>query len=425
MNIPIQDWLKDQKISPEAESSFNESFICFKSGAYKSAMLFAYLGFMNVIRDRIANSPCPNGVPPAEWGKIQTRVNTVETWDTAVFNAIQQKTTPIFLIPDDLRSQVGYWKDRRNDCAHSKQNKIISAHVEAFYAFIESNLGKFIVNGSKNEIYSRILNHFNQSLTPPNQPMAPIIHDLPNAVLANELIQFLRDLCIEFDNSRDPVQQMLNQENPAKITLFASCFQEGTEELQAACKKVILENDDFLLAFLRKHPDKSYILQNNAQKVRQIWHDKLFRRTIDDDFPLLCSFLRSLLIPEDQYTEAFALIISLGTAYIPTDIDNDTLTEHGFYEILINAVVNEHLLNNFYWANNAKGLIVKCLLERPISLELATEIYRVFNQQNHPWHLAEYLNDFFQTNPAKKAEYLNYVGQNNVDVPQALTALAM
>jgi len=425
MNIPIQFWLNTQKLSQEASSSFNESFACFKTGANKAALLFAYLGFMNVIRDRILSSPIPTGIAPVYWQDVQGQVRTAETWDKAVFDAIQKKNpAPIFLISDDIRNQVGYWKDRRNDCAHSKQNKIVTAHVEAFYAFIESNLGKFVINGSRNEILSRILDYFNPSLTPPNQPLTPIIHDLPNAVLAGELVQFLNELCIEFDNLRDPTQQLLGQENPAKISFFASCFQEGTVELQAACTTVLLANDGFLLAFLRKHPDRSYILQNNHQKVRQIWHDYLFR-AIDDDFPLLGSFLRLSLIPADQLQEALSLVVSIGTQYVPSEVDDRTLSDHGFYEVLENAIINGHALQGpFDWSNKTRGLIVKYLSEHPITRDLAIEIFNAFNGQYYPWHLAEYLNNLFQNNPAKKAEYLAHVGGDPyIGVPLSLTAL--
>jgi hypothetical protein len=65
--------------------------------------------------------------------------------DAATFDATQHKNpAPIFAIDQELRDQVKFWKDRRNDCAHSKQNQIIAAHCEAFYAFVRSTLNRFI-----------------------------------------------------------------------------------------------------------------------------------------------------------------------------------------------------------------------------------------------------------------------------------------
>ena len=150
MKLLIEDWLESQQLDQESRSNFTESFVCFKVGAYKAALLFAYLGFMGVVRARIGSANAPAGITAAEWATIQNNVRSAETWDKAVFTAIQKKQAhPIFLVADDLRHQTAYWKDRRNDCAHSKANKIVAAHVEAFYAFVESNLSKFVVNGSR------------------------------------------------------------------------------------------------------------------------------------------------------------------------------------------------------------------------------------------------------------------------------------
>src|SRR5262245_21696135 len=125
MNLPIEDWLRSQSVDPESTSNFEESFLCYKLGAYKAALVFAYLGFSGVVRERIGSSQAPTGITSTEWSNIQSTVRSAETWDKAVFTSIQkQRTHTIFIIPDDLRSQVSYWKDRRNDCAHSKANKI-------------------------------------------------------------------------------------------------------------------------------------------------------------------------------------------------------------------------------------------------------------------------------------------------------------
>jgi hypothetical protein len=81
MLLPIEAWLNTQKISIEALSSFDESFICFKVGAYKASLLFAYLGFMNVIRDRIVAAPPPTGITPGYWSGIQANAKSPETWE--------------------------------------------------------------------------------------------------------------------------------------------------------------------------------------------------------------------------------------------------------------------------------------------------------------------------------------------------------
>lgn len=425
MNLPLQNWLITQKISKEASSSFEESFTSFKVGAYKASLLFAYLGFMNVIRDRIIVAPPPIGITPNHWASIQAKAKNPDEWERAVFDAIQQKNpTPIFVIPDDIRDQVKYWKDRRNDCAHSKQNKIIAAYPESLYAFIESNLGKFAVNGSRPEMIKRILDYFNPSLTSPSEPLAPIIHDLLNSLTSAEYQSFITEAISELDKTQDPFQSSFSIGNPDAIKFLNACFIDGTDELREACKASMGTNDILLIDFLRQYPDKIYILQDQPQKVRIIWHDNLFSR-VQNDFSLLCSLLRASLIPQDQIEEAITIAVKASASHLPLDLDLRTLIQHGYYTVLEKAMVESQLMNNFDWANANKNLIVKYLSDNLISRSVASAIYTAFNGQHYPWHLAEYLNQFFIQRPDKKLEYLTQTGGDPfVGVPSAIPALS-
>ena len=381
MNLPIQNWLITQKISKEASSSFDESFVCFKVGAYKASLLFAYLGFMNVIRDRIIAAPSPTGITPNHWAGIQSSAKNPEAWEKAVFDAIQQKQpAPVFDVPDDIRDQVKYWKDRRNDCAHSKQNKIIAAHVETLYAFIESNLGKFAVNGSRPEMVRRILDYFNPSLTSPNEPLTPIIHDLLTALKSAEYTSFIAEAISELEKTQSPMSVALGIGNPDVIKFLGACFKDGTDDLRDACKTSLATNDALLVDFLRQYPDKVYILQDQPQKVRLIWHDHLFNR-VHSDFSLLSSLLRASLIPQDQIEEAISLAVKASSSQLPSDIDLQTLIQHGYHVALENAIVNEQL-GNFHWANDNKELIIKYLSENIIPRGIAGAIYNSFNGEH-------------------------------------------
>ena len=240
MRIPLESWLDTQKISLEAIACFQESFICFRAGAYKAALLFGYLGFMHVLRDRILASPSPRESLPGQWQKIQNNMRKAETWDTSVFDTTEQKApAPIFIVTDDLRHQIRFWKDRRNDCAHSKDNKITTGYIEALYAFIEANLNKLVVNGSRNEMMRRIMNHFDVSLTPPGASPLPLIYDLPNAVFSTDLPDFLTELFNHFDSTRDSVEVMLENETRNKIEFINTCLQHGIPTLRVVCSRPI------------------------------------------------------------------------------------------------------------------------------------------------------------------------------------------
>jgi hypothetical protein len=57
-----------------------------------------------------------------------------------------------------------------------------------------------------------------------------------------------------------------------------------------------------------------------------------------------------------------------------------------------------------------KALIVKHLSEAPITRNAAVAISQTFGAGNHPWHLRDALNEFFQHNAGKRQEYEAYLG---------------
>lgn len=388
--------------------------------------MFAYLGFFGVLRSRIQAAPAPTGFTPTHWNTIQNNVRKAETWDKSVYEATQQQQPgQIFVVASDLRSQILYWKDRRNDCAHSKQNKIVGAHVEAFYAFVESNLSKFAVNGSRPAMTARILNHYNPSLTAPNQPVDLLVQEITHAVPQNELDDFITELSNEFDNRRNSVELFLHQESENKIHFLSGCVRFGTVELNNACVRYLVSSDVVLLAYLRQNHSDIPILQSHPQKVRQLWHDYLFAGA-EDDFPILGALLRHNLIPQDQLLEALQHIANKEIGHIPNELDNATLVQHGFYAALEQVMISPNALNSFDWANGCKALIVKYLADHTISRSVAFAIFQTFNSPYYPWHLRTYLNEFFQNNPAKKREFEGHLGGDPpVGRPVHLSSLAV
>ncbi len=424
MRLRLEEWLEGQALSPEASSCFNESFICYRAEACKAALLFGYLAFMHVIRDRMLTSPCPAGITPERWTSIQNGIRGAEAWDSRAFDATQQlQPAPIFIVSDDLRRQVGFWKARRNDCAHSKDNIITLAYVEALYVFIESNLNRFIVNGSKTEMIRKIMEYFDPSVTPPGVSIEPIIISIPGAVMHSELSEFIAEIIARLDAERGPFEAMFHRENPKRIPFFYGCFRYGSPALINVCTEYLLSNQELLITFLRAHPDKVTILTGHPERIRRLWYEDLFTAN-KDDFPLLASLVRSGLLPTEQTEEAFRQVISKGTAYVPNAPDNLSLEGAGYYRQLEYLLVNNNLLSAFSWANKTKDLIIKYLNEHPVSLDIARSIYRGFNSVYFSRDLARDLDEFFRANPIKKTEFLAFVSRDNeIDRPSAIPSL--
>lgn len=109
-----------------------------------------------------------------------------------MFDCTQMRSPKaIFTVDDHVRDEFKYWKDRRNDCAHFKSNTIAASHVESFWLFLQSRIGRWVPNGSAQDLIERLARHFDSNLTPPGTDVwlliALISHAVPHAELPDLL----------------------------------------------------------------------------------------------------------------------------------------------------------------------------------------------------------------------------------------------
>jgi hypothetical protein len=425
MLINFEPWLMLQNPSPDAQGCYDEAFLAYKVGAYRAALLFSYLGFMTFLRERIGSSPAPAGVPAGLWTQIQAQAGSEDAWDTAVFEATQRRANPapVFLVSEDLRQQVMYWKNRRNDCAHSKNNIIDAAHVDQFWAFTKSNLNKFMVNGSRAVMLTQIETHFNPALTAPGQPVDNLVMGISQAIVGAELSDFLTDLAQSFDANRNQADVAANGENPNKLRLYDRCLAIGEANLQIAVRNQTISDRRLLLQFLRAYPARVTILAGHAQQVRRLWSEDLFSGGLDD-ISLLASLLRNNLIPPNEREQCQLTLIRRGISAAPNAVDEATLAENGFYQHLEAVTVAEGMINRFAWANTSSGIIEHHLSRSPITVEMARALYLAFDSVYNARDLRQRLNTFFTVNAAKRTEFRNLEQANAlIGLPQHLPAL--
>ena len=140
------NWIEDRfKKSIECNYLFQESIKCYKIEAYRASLLFSYLGFLTYIKEVIISSRKPTDIDESRWNDLLRKINNDDYWEQRVFDELNNNSSCIFKFNDSIRQQIRYWKDRRNDCAHFKDNEINQSHVEMFWVFIKSNLNKISV----------------------------------------------------------------------------------------------------------------------------------------------------------------------------------------------------------------------------------------------------------------------------------------
>jgi len=206
MKLPLEIWLSKEKLTQSSQALFKESTICFRAEAYKASLLYSYLGFMLIIKERILQSKAPKDIPQSKWEKTITSLKNEEGWDKAAYEALQtKKPANYFRITDTLRREITYWKDRRNDCAHFKNETIDAHHVESFWSFLEHNLPKITVEGGMLTLIFKFKDHFDVSLTPAYEDYSNLIKEVEFSIASNELYEFFEELVSLIFNSNSDI----------------------------------------------------------------------------------------------------------------------------------------------------------------------------------------------------------------------------
>lgn len=417
MQIRIREWIDEQDISEEARSILEESLICYRSQAWRSALLMSYVGFLTIVKDRILNATIPNGFPETAWAQRGRDLRNPDKWDANTFSCTQQRApAEIFIISDDLRHQVEFWKNRRNDCAHSKPNLITAGHVESFYSFLISNASKFVVNGSRNSLFALIQDHFNPDKTPLDAPINNIISMLNNSVEQAELNDFLTEVFTWFDQNMSHYEQITGSISSNKIKFIDGIFNFGSNFTRAATLTALLSSPDLVVAILRRNNQFSNELSGRDQLIRSIWRGHLFTRGMND-FSVLCSLINNGLIPIAQHNEVFERIFSIDIQ--PNEIERLTLYSNGF-GAFIRRKIDNHVFRNFHEANRAKKHIVGYLSRIILDRELCIILHDDFEHQYVADELANALNNYFSENTEKVSEYQTH----GISAPSHLSALS-
>lgn len=414
MRLPIETWLTDAGLPEESLVAFNESVLAFKAGANRAALLFSYVGWGLALRDRLLRAPGPpTGIQPGQWEAKMRDLRNDDKWDTEVFDCTQMKTpAPIFLVSEDVRAQVRYWKDRRNDCAHFKLNEIAAAHVDSFWAFVRSNLGRFVPLGSEAASIAAILRHFDTNLTPPGADLTPLVRKIPEAITLDRLKPFLMDVRSALTTSVGTLKVPRSEEFNV---LLATCLSAG-DQLGRAALEVLLDDHAILVGVLRMWPDCAGYLSDYPEHVRHLWRQDLFDRN-HADLPVFGALVRNALIPEDQLSDANsrAVLGLRGELPLPTDVD--ALHRSGFFAALRDAAFVRGLVDQFAWGNANAPIIAWYILNFPLDDVIVVSICDTFDKPPYPSAVEAALQQVLARGTPKRLEFESISQRSGKQVP--------
>lgn len=416
MKLPVEVWLDNQDLNSNIKELFKEGIICYKASAYRAALLFSYLGFQSEIKDRILRAERPDNINEFAWDSIKKNLRKEDVWDNEVNECIKKSDEQkrIFTITEDLRQQAVFWKNRRNDCAHSKPNIVEHSHVEAFWSFLYSNLSKFVVNGSMESLLGRINRHFDQNYTSGEADFSYLIKEIPTSISIQDMELFLEKLYSILKEFRSygyryiPEReinfwdQLINLGSP--ITDIATDFLKGHTD-ESLLLKVINSNRKNMLYFYGSDPEG----------VRNLWRTKHSSSDINI-YSMLATLLRNNLIIDEDKSEAFEHIIH-NSDKLDAEMDYDTgmcLLEYGFFEKLKDRLFGEFaLINSFDWSNKNRDIVIKYIASYGLDKEIVSALNSTFSSQTHPFKLKDSLVYFLSSSPYKE-KYIEICEELNI-----------
>ncbi|MBN7744706.1 hypothetical protein JYA35_19185 [Bacillus velezensis] len=413
MILPIEKWLNEQEFKDEIKDLFIESITCYKASAYRAALLFSVLGFQSIIKDRILTSEKPSDLVDQKWSTITKNLRKDDSWDQEVNECIKRndEKSRIFDITDDLRQQVAYWKYRRNDCAHSKQNKIDYSHVESFWLFLKSNLPKFVVNGGVDSLLQKIDRHFNPDFTSFKADPSKLLKEVPLILNSdediNKLIQGIYEIFVKYDDLHPII--------PDKRELS---FYNGLIKLSKVSQNVVdlikqrgasgLEEH-----FLYDYPQHITLFYHSEESIRNFWRTKLIEMG-SRKFKILAHLLRNGLIVDNEKEEAIEFFIfNLSNERFTDDVNViNELQITGYFdyykEIVFEdrLVLEDRLINDSYWTDRARQSIIEHLDIIGLDSVVCASINKVFSLGSYSEDWQKTLQMYF-LDESKRDKYIN------------------
>jgi len=413
MKLPIEQWTSEKRFSKKVNKLIQEAVICYKHGAYRASLLFSYLGFITFLKETIIKGKKPDSIPQGRWDNIQNELQDDDKWEKKVFEELTNSSTPVFNIKEDIRQQIKYWKDRRNDCAHYKNNEIESHHVESFWSFLTSNLSKITIEGGKANLTLRFIDHFDATKTPPNTDFTFLIKEIEHAVDLNEFEQFIIDL----ENAIDPIGFFDKDIQKIYNKILEICPSQYVEILN---KK--LKNSNLDIELIASFPDKINFINYNQTELRELWKKRVVHRHNDRYiFEIYAALLRNNLIPIGEQDEALLQLFDKYEQtrhHVPADLTiKAAIANAKFGDIIYTKVFEDNQLGSFMWVNSKCDLIAFYIENYNLKKEAVQKLCEMFEYSNYSWWLRDSIIRVFENNNQVKTKFHEIALQNRYTIP--------
>jgi len=416
MKIQFDTWLFKTERSLNVTTLFEEAIKSYKNSAYRASLLFSYLGLLTIIKELIIKSVKPTSVIQGRWDSIILKLQNDDLWEKTVYEEIVNSSAPIFNIDEDIRQQFKYWKDRRNDCAHFKENEIEFHHTESFWSFIKSNLSKITIEGGMESLLKKYELHFNPTFTPPDTDFSELVLEIENAVEDKDLSDFWQELLLRIDQYGFLFH---NESNVTKVfqKVFEICPERIKDNLSEYLKA---RNND--LTIIGLYPELLNNFKYSASEIRSIWRVRIFQNEYIA-FTIYSALLRNSLIPANEINEANEYILEKLTGYRPKrDEEHFALASNGFGETIFHiGFVTKRLEDWYMWVNPRADLLLYYIEKYPLKSETVEVICEMYTRDKYSFWLSERIENLFKEKTEKRTEFHQLANAKGFVIPSKLT----
>ena len=400
---------------------FEDSIRCFDAGIYRQAYLLAYQGFTQYIRNIVRDAKMPTGYDPNKWNGVQAKLKNEKEFDEQVFTCIQQKNCPtgtppvvaILDMPDTLRDDFTFWRNRRNDCAHYKAYDINASHVLAFYSMLNQYMLKITVEGGMKSLLREFKDAFDPAKTSPQKSIQPLVDKILKMVHQSEMNDFF-----------DGLQSATRFHFGTKFySILEGILSGSNKELKNYVIDYLRQSND-LVDFLSHYPEKVGQLVAKDE-VRTLWYSKLIY--CRERFSIVSELISVGLLVECEVAEC--LERSIDNAYSQNDgmgsiseAKTNLLIKYGLLDSLKSTKLNPEFTRNNAreCGQNHYDFFRGIAYTLPINNCTVEMMLDIFNQTEYPTVWCSIYKEMLDNDEERGKHFQSIIEDNGLVVPPYL-----
>ena len=402
VNLKIEEIIKILEDETAIEI-LKESEKCFKIGADRAALLFAFNSLMQALKSKLIKAGRPRDVEEGEWNNFYDGLLDDDKTEKVILKEISNSSSKYFSLDEKLKQDMKYWISRRNACAHWKSSDDISSDlVNVFYSFYLHNIYKFNLGSSVDQTISDLCDIYDITKYRPGTSPEFVVRRINYSIKNEEFSVFL-------DRLSDRFLWNFNKDSPLlEITQYMFLLLDERKVKDLSEK--IRTNPEWASYFLEKYPRFfTYIFKTKDDffEIIKVKHESCCK--------LFLIFKNQGLFsknPQDNDFEKFYKFIFDCNIYI----DEDSLYDEDLYNYVKSNL--KQYFSSWSWLNENSRCdnIISVLIMKNPDLEICSIIINHFSNQFNSYFFLER----FRSTTAKdfNKEFMNIANANNLIIPQ-------